>query len=200
MKNATTIVLLIFVVVTIGYLVIGDRGDGSVAPRDAAAPTMQSSPVGSKAVEIDEPTKAIELVAGDEPEETAGQVAETATDTAADAKSSYKIIAYYFHRTQRCHTCLTMEAYAAQALKDGLSDAFESGTLEWRTVNVEEPENEHFVMEYELYTSELVMVETEGGQTKRWKKLEQIWDLVGNELEFKTFVRNEALAYLEDAP
>ena len=119
---------------------------------------------------------------------------------AAGARSNHKVVAYYFHRTQRCHTCLTMEAYAEQALKDGLSDALDSGELEWRAVNVEESEHEHFVKEYELYASALVMVETEGGQAQRWKKLEQIWDLVGDESEFKSFVRDEAQAYLEDTP
>jgi len=93
-----------------------------------------------------------------------------------------------------------MEAYARAALEEGLSDALQSGELQFRSVNVEESANEHFVNEYELYTSALVMVEMEGTAVKRSKKLEQIWDLVGDERKFKTFVRDEALAYLEDAP
>ena len=54
--------------------------------------------------------------------------------------------------------------------------------------------------EHDLYASALVMVEMEGSEVKRSKNLEQIWDLVGDETKFKTYVRDEALAYLEDTP
>ena len=90
-----------------------------------------------------------------------------------------------------------MEAYAEAGLRDGFPDAFESGELEWRAVNVEEPENEHFVEEYGLTASALVMVLLENDEQKQWKDLGRVWELVGDEWEFKEYVRDEAMAYLE---
>jgi len=200
MKNITTIVLLGFVAVTIIYLVMGDRGELTIAPREVATTAAEPSVVRPEMPKQDKPTNTTQQVTGDQIAVGAEPMAKIMVNTSHGAKSSHKVIAYYFHRTQRCHTCLTMEAYAEQALKEGLSDALESGELEWRAVNVEEAEHEHFVKEYELFASALVIVETDGGQEKQSKKLEQIWDLVSDELKFKAFIQNEVQAYLEAAP
>ena len=90
-----------------------------------------------------------------------------------------------------------MEAYAEDALREGLPDAFESGELEWQAVNVEDPQHEHFVEEYELTASALVMVLLENGKQKQWKDLGRVWELVGDEWEFKEYVLDEAMAYRE---
>ncbi len=221
MKSVTTIVLLVFVAVTVVYLVVGGPRSASTAPSKTATsdvpPTMAGSETSSEDVLTHEGQanggpSADDSAAGDSAAVTPVSVTKLpeakqletrhakALVAQEEAPPGRKVIAYYFHRTQRCRTCLTMEAYAEQALKDGLSEELESGVLEWRAINVEESEHEHFVKEYELYSSELVMVETEGGQVTRSKKLKQIWDLVGDEGTFKTFVRDEAQAYLEAIP
>lgn len=199
MKGLVTVILLVFVAVSVVYMTVGQRDEGSVAPTkaelaQASAPETAQSTADNDA-EIPEVT---------EHDEGTASAANSSSTTAAKSqelkKVSRTVVAYYFHRTQRCHTCLTMEAYAEDALRQGLPDALESGTLQWRAVNVEVPQHEHFVNEYNLYASALVMVEMEGNEVKRSKNLEQIWDLVGDGSKFKTYVRDEALAYLEDAP
>ncbi len=216
MKSLATIVLLVFAAITVVYLVVGGPGTASTAPRKTATsdvpPTMAGSDTSNEDVLTPRGQAAGDPSADDSaalnpvsvtklPEAEQLETRQAKPVVAQEeAMPGRKVIAFYFHRTQRCHTCLTMEAYAEQALKDGFSEALESGVVEWRAVNVEEPEHEHFVKEYELYSSELVMVETEGGQVTRSKKLKQIWDLVGDERKFKTFVRDEAQVYLEASP
>ena len=199
MKGIVTVTLLVFVVVSVAYMAVGQRGDGNVAATNAeVAETAAIEPTQNIADDdvgmLDRAEHAESRAAAANP------TSEAVAAPQAPTKAPRRVIAYYFHRTQRCHTCLTMEAYARAALEEDLSDALQSGELQFRSVNVDEPANEHFVNEYELYTSALVMVEMEGTEVKRSKKLEQIWDLVGDEWKFKTFVRDEALAYLEDAP
>ena len=172
-KNIVSIVLLLFVAASVVYLVASEsssqtNSDEGGAKNVAAQPAPAKPEVG--------------------PPEAAEETQEP----------KHKLIAYYFHRTQRCRTCLAMEAYAEAGLRDGLSDAFESGELEWRAVNVEEPENEHFVEEYGLTASALVMVLLENGEQKQSKNLERVWELVRDEWGFKDYVRSEALAYLEN--
>ncbi len=129
-------------------------------------------------------------------EEKAEVEVEPARVVKAPTAPKYKLVAYYFHRTQRCRTCLAMEAYAEDALRQGFADAFASGELEWHAVNVEESKHEHFVEEYELTASALVMVLLENGKRKEWKDLGRVWELVGDEQEFKGYVRDEATAYV----
>ncbi|MCP4589288.1 MAG: hypothetical protein GY842_00950 [bacterium] len=121
----------------------------------------------------------------------------TSVATAEDAETGHKLIAYYFHRVQRCRKCNTIEAYAKEALEEAYPSALKSGELEWRLVNVEEPAHEHFVEDYQLTSGALVLVDTQDGEAQDWRNLTRVWELVGNELKFKTYVESEAMVYLE---
>jgi hypothetical protein len=110
--------------------------------------------------------------------------------------SAQKILAYYFHGTQRCPTCRKLEAYSAEAIEKGFGEALKQGQLEWRVVNVDEPLNKHFVKDYQLYTKSLVIVKMQGGKQVEWKNLEKIWELVGEKDDFVRYVQDEVSAYL----
>ena len=107
-----------------------------------------------------------------------------------------KVIVYYFHGTNRCPTCLKMEAYAAEAVGTGFSGPLERGDLEWRVVNTDAPENKHFVEDYKLYTRSLVIVKVRNGKQIEWKNLEKIWDLVNDKRDFIKYVQEEISTYL----
>jgi hypothetical protein len=107
------------------------------------------------------------------------------------------LIAYYFHRTQRCRTCLTIERYAKEALTEAFPEALKTGELEWRVLNVEESANEHFVTEYEFTSGALVLVDMQDGEQTEWQNLDRVWELVGDELKFKAYVEAAAMAFLE---
>ena len=125
-------------------------------------------------------------------------------DTVADptpgvsSDATPRLIAYYFYGMRRCATCRRIETYTEEALQNGFTDDIEQGRLEWRPVNVEEPGNEHYMKDYELYTKSVVLVKGIGGRQARWKNLERIWDLNTDKDAFQTYIREETLAYLED--
>lgn len=116
--------------------------------------------------------------------------------TKPEPAPSQKVIAYYFHGTKRCPTCLKMEAYADEAIKSGFSEAMKQGGLEWRVVNTDEPANKHFLSDYQLYTKALVIVKVQDGKQTEWKNLEKIWDLVGEKDDFIKYVQEEIGSYL----
>lgn len=184
-KQVLSVVLLMFVAASVVYLVAdesfsGRDHSGLAASVAEPSPThVTSGPIATTAQNQTEST------------DEGGEI------VAEPTEPQQKLVAYYFHRTQRCRTCLTMEAYAEDALRAGLADAFASGQLEWQAVNVEEPQHEHFVEEYGLSASALVMVWFENGERKKWKDLGRIWELVGEESKYKEYVLNEARAYLE---
>lgn len=91
------------------------------------------------------------------------------TATAARAKSEPSVsgrtlVAYYFHGNFRCQTCRKIEALSREAVESGFPEDLKAGRLEWRVINVEEPGNEHFIQDYQLFSKSLVLVAKEGSK------------------------------------
>ncbi|MBN2253386.1 MAG: hypothetical protein JW701_06780, partial [Kosmotogaceae bacterium] len=57
-------------------------------------------------------------------------------------------VLYYFHGTIRCKACLDMEAYAKEALETHFNSQYKAGTLRWEVVNIDLPENYHYLEDY----------------------------------------------------
>ena len=165
-KTVITVVLLLFVAVSVTYLAVADSRPRAVSSR-----------------ENDDATVAVVTPSSSE---LAGRPEE----------AQRKVIVYYFHGTTRCSTCRTIEQYAHDALETRFPEELQSGTLEWHAVNVEEPQHQHFVGDYQLYTRSLVLAVMEGETQVQWKNLDQIWELVSNKDAFISYIQSETRAYL----
>lgn len=174
-SSIVTALLLGFVGVSVAYLVVEESSSTSVAE-------LESAETADAGVASDIPSDA--------------KMAHSGTDR----RIEHKVTAYYFHRTKRCTTCLKIESLAAAALKDGFPEALASGVLEWRTANLEEPINEHFVTDFDLTSSALVLVDTWNGRQTKWVELGDVWDLYDDEPAYAAYVRRETAAYLEEGP
>ena len=129
-------------------------------------------------------------------------VQETRGKTATDMPSpeANKVVAYYFHGNVRCTTCRTIEAYAEEAIRTGFAAALENGHLEWRTVNIDDPANDHFILDFQLTTRSVVLERIVDGKHQDWKNLNRVWDLVrGDKAIFVEYVQNETRVFLETA-
>jgi hypothetical protein len=115
-----------------------------------------------------------------------------------DQFATGQVVAYYFYGNVRCATCRKLEAYSKEAIEGGFGDEIAAGSLEWRAVNVDEPENEHFVTDFELVTRALVLVEYAEGDVTRWQDLKLIWKLVGDKPGYLTYVREATSEFLEE--
>jgi len=116
--------------------------------------------------------------------------------TPAVEAPSRTVIAYYFHGNRRCMSCRKIEAFSHKAITTGFREALDAGRLEWRMVNCDEPGNEHYLKDYNLYTKQVVLVEVENGEQRRWKDLDKVWDLLGSEAGFVGYIQDEVRAYL----
>jgi hypothetical protein len=112
------------------------------------------------------------------------------------AKPESTVVAYYFHGNTRCVTCRTIESYAKDAIESGFPKALKKGQLEFKVVNVEEPQNEHFVQDYQLSASSVVLARFERGEQRDWKNLQLVWDLVRDHDAFVIYVQEEAKSFL----
>lgn len=163
MKTMITGILLLFVGISIGYLVISE----SQRNRTTEEPRVQST--------------------------IATAQKDSMIDNSSEKKKepAHQVIAYYFHGTRRCVTCQTIEAYTEESLRSEFSGELESGKLVWRPVNVDTPDNEHFVQDYKLSTRSVVLVEMLGGKQKQWKNLPRVWELVRDKSVFIAYIQEE---------
>lgn len=113
------------------------------------------------------------------------------------ALNKRKIVATYFHGNVRCATCKKVEAYAREAVEEGFRPEVASGVVEFRAVNVEAAENEHYVEDFQLTNKSVIVTEEVNGVVSRWAKLDDVWGLVGNRDAYLVYVRDAVRGYLE---
>lgn len=185
-KTVGTVILLAFVAVSVGYLVLDESNSADTGDLASDQEPSQTGPDG-------EP-----VGAATEPQSTGESDAAPSVDAAETARPAHKVIAYYFHNTQRCMTCNKIERLAEEALREQFAAALKDGELEWRAVNMEEPPNTHFVQDYQLVASSLVLVDMYQGEQRAWTNMEKVWQYVhDDEAQFKQYVAEQARKYLE---
>lgn len=108
-------------------------------------------------------------------------------------------IVYYFMTTQRCPSCMKIEAYTRDTVQTKYAEALKKGGMMWRMINVDLPENEHYVKDYGLYTKSVVLVKIRNGKQTEWKNLDRVWELLGNEAAFRTYIADEVKKFVEKA-
>ena len=124
--------------------------------------------------------------------------AKTETVKTEVPKPAHSIVVTYFHTTMRCPTCHKIEELSAQAVKFHFEKELLTGKVVWRVINVDEPENDHYNKDYQLYTKSLIVSEVKDGKEVRWKNLEKIWVLVREEEEFDKYVDAEIKDWLKE--
>lgn len=130
--------------------------------------------------------------------DTTGTIAsQKVSDNQALKERGSKVIVFYFHGNVRCSTCKRIERLTVEAVTETFGDELKNGLLELTIVNVEKPENNHFIKEYQLYTRSVIASEVKDGTEKRWKNLHKVWELVRNEEAFKHYIQKEIAGYLQ---
>jgi hypothetical protein len=119
-----------------------------------------------------------------------------AAASAAPSGQERQVVLYYFHGARRCKTCLSMEVNALEVVKSEFAEELDSGALVWKVVNYDEAENEHFIKDFKLVSSSLVLVEMQGGEQVRLNVLHNAWSLARDEWRFKKYVQKSVLDFL----
>ena len=112
------------------------------------------------------------------------------------AASEY-IVATYFHGSRRCTTCLRIEAYTEEALKEKFADALKSGKLVWRSVDFSVSKNQHFVNDYQLYSQSVILSSVKDDKETGWKNLDKVWRLVRDKKAFFSYIQEETADFLK---
>jgi hypothetical protein len=122
-----------------------------------------------------------------------------AISAAAQKTEQSKTRVYYFHGNQRCKTCKKIEALTKKTVEESFAGQLQDGSMELQVVNVDLPEKEHFVKEYELAVRSVVVSKMEGGKETNWRRLDKVWQLVHDEPAFANYLRKEIAALSQGA-
>jgi hypothetical protein len=108
-----------------------------------------------------------------------------------------KVVAYYFHVTARCTTCRAIESYSREVVERKFGADIAKGRLQYKMVNVQLPDNRHFVKDYQLFTKSVVLVRFDKGRQAEYKVLNKTWELVGDKSAMQGYVEREVRDYLK---
>jgi hypothetical protein len=106
------------------------------------------------------------------------------------------VVAYYLHPEQRCATCLKIEELAKMAIEDNFPEDLEAGRLQWLPLNVDEPANAHYMDDFELHTTSLVLAERRSGAVFHYTNCTRVWELVHSPMQFDMYVAGEITSML----
>ncbi len=119
---------------------------------------------------------------------------------ARSAATSTTVYAYYFHRTFRCISCLSMEEMAARTIEEHFAQQVQSGQVVWTTINIEDPATESLRQQLGVRSNGLVLVRMENGAYRDSKPLDALWGLLDRPEAFSKYVVDEVNAFLTAAP
>ena len=90
-----------------------------------------------------------------------------------------------------------MEEWTRQVVTS-LNSAENHRALVLDVVNLDLPEKEHYVQDFEITFSTVVLAEFQEGKPLRWKNLANVWDFSQDETTFKKYLEGEMGAFMED--
>lgn len=108
----------------------------------------------------------------------------------SEVKNSSKTIVYYFYAKPRCVSCKKIEAYTKEAVS-----SLNNPKVEFKAVDLDQPENKHYAKDYKLYTKSVVLSKVKNGKEIKSKNLSDIWTKLGDEKAFKNYVTKEIKSF-----
>lgn len=93
-----------------------------------------------------------------------------------------------FHGNKRCRTCIGIGDLARKTIDQEFADEEKSGKVRWEHINYDEPAHAHYVEEYQLTSSTVVVTLWKNGKEVKWNRLDGVWDHYGDEPAFHAYL------------
>ena len=120
-----------------------------------------------------------------------------ATTAKALDPPSDRVVAMYFHRTERCPTCKMMGSYTEEAMKSGFASQLNKGTVQLRFIDFQKPENEKLAKAYKVTSPSLIVAKVEDNRVSKYTDLKEIWVKVREKEQFVKYVQENVKAYMD---
>ena len=115
----------------------------------------------------------------------------TIIDTVARAADAPKdrVVAMYFHRTQRCPTCLKMGSYSEEAVATGFASEVKNGQVGFYFIDFQDEKNARYATAYNVTGPALIVAKISDNKVASYSNLEEIWSKVGDKPAFLRYVQ-----------
>ncbi len=117
------------------------------------------------------------------------------SDTPSGSANRVEVI--YFHRAQRCYSCVYAETGVRYTVETYFRDELTSGKVIFEAVNVEDKENANIVKKYGAFTSSLFINTIRDG-ADHIEEVTDIWFVLGKDEAFVNAVRDKIERSLEE--
>lgn len=101
-----------------------------------------------------------------------------------------RVVVMYFHRTQRCPTCLKMGGYAEEAVKTGFARELDEGKVEFHFIDFQDEKNETLTKGYQVGGPTLIVARVVENKVKDRKNLTEMWTKVRDKAAFIEYVQS----------
>ncbi len=101
------------------------------------------------------------------------------------------IVVVNFHAATRCEACREIGTEAQSLVETDFADDLKSGRMNWRVINYEEPGNKHFIEDYGLTTSTIVVVRRKEGSDVEWQRLDGVWEHVFDGPAMRAYLKTQ---------
>ena len=119
-----------------------------------------------------------------------GMAAAPGTPTKAETVSD-GLVVYYFHSNIRCPTCRSIEAQAQETVQTRFASQLSNGEVVWKIVNYEQASAKPLANKFELQMPVVVLAKMKDGKIEDWKRLDEVWAVVGDKPAFTKYVQGE---------
>lgn len=106
------------------------------------------------------------------------------------------LVVYYFHSNTRCPTCQAIESQSHDTVQADFAGQIGRGEIVWKVLNYEQSANEALAKKFDVQMPVIVLARMKGGQMQVWKRLDQVWALVGKKADFAAYIRAEVQGLL----
>ena len=115
-----------------------------------------------------------------------------------DTKENIKVIAYYFHPTARCPTCISIENFTKEVIQTRFEKEGKEGLITFRELNIEDSLNEHYIDDYNLQFSSVILTKFVNNKQVKWKNLEHVWKFANDKEQFFKYASIEIKGFLKE--
>ena len=106
-----------------------------------------------------------------------------------------RVVAMYFHRTERCPTCRKMGSYTEEAVKTGFAQQLKDRTVQFHYVDFQNKKNAAYTKAYKITGPALVVAKVADNKVVEYKNLKDIWSNVGDKKAFIKYVQAHIKTY-----
>lgn len=127
----------------------------------------------------------------------------TAADKSVSAKSATakapadRVVVMYFHRTQRCPTCLRMGTYSEESVTEKFAEEMKKGKVEFHYIDFQDKKNEALTKGYQVSGPTLIVAKVKDNKIKEFKNLKDIWAKNSDPKQFHQYVQEHVTAYVK---